>query len=164
MKKKGLVINNIYDKGSLTVDDTYVEKAKTDAANTVWTLPATPTTTAWTIYNGAGQTPATSYSLNSDFESTAQGFENYYVMPQAVSGQTLTVTYDVVTTFTSGSVATRPYERTINLSNISAVTNWYTNKYITYTINISPADLVPITFSAKEEKWCEEVNGSQDVK
>ena len=169
VKVKSLKISGIANKGSLTVDDAYVTDAKGDNANEVWSDASG--SAEWSIYTGeyslqtntvsAGVLSKTATNLVS---TDLTGHENYYVMPQTVSGQTLTVEYDVVTTFTSGSVATRPYEKTINLSAISAVTNWYTNKYITYTINISPADLMPITFSAKEENWCEDVNGSQDVK
>ena len=183
VKVKSLKMSNIQECGKLVVDETYMNAAKTDNANTVWTLADNPVTTEWTIHTNNEGTSLQKNEFDAEgkltktaknYESTAEDFVNYYVMPQTITeddattgdveGQYITIEYDVVTTFTSGTVATRPYTRTIPLSKMkSDVANWYTNKYITYTINISPADLVPITFSVQEEHWCEEVKGSDNV-
>ena len=154
---KDLSIEGIQNKGTLVVDETYMTAAKEDNANTIWSAPAGGAT--WTIFSSQTK----NLKKDGNYVSTAADWENYYVMPQAVNGQVMKINYTVKTTFTSGTVATREYTRDVELKNIAAVTNWYTNKYITYTINISPAALVPITFSVEEEVWCEDVEGEAPV-
>lgn len=149
-----VAFTGLYDQGSLTVDATYREKAKGDDANTIWKDQAGEAT--WDVFTGRQD-----LSGDSKYASTA----TYYVMPQNIDGtQKLEIGYTITTTFTNGTVATSPKTRTIALNAINTtVANWYTNKSITYTVNISPAALAEITFSAEEENWCEDVDGEANI-
>ena len=171
VKLKSVTFNKIYDEGNITVDAAYVAKAITDNANTIWNDQ--DGATSWTVMSTSGTSlqtnPITGTVPNQILEATAPApyasTAVYYAMPQQIVDkvQEIVVTYQVVTTFKSGTVTTRDYTRTINLKDIDAVQNWYTNKNITYTINISPAELTAITFSAHEEKWCDEVTGDKEI-
>ena len=149
-----VAFTGLYDQGSLTVDANYREAAKEDDANTIWEDPDGEAT--WNVFTGTQD-----LSGDNKYESTA----TYYVMPQNLDGnQKLEIGYTITTTFTNGTVATSPKTRTIALNAIdTTVENWYTNKSITYTVNISPAALAEITFTAEEEKWCEEDNGEANI-
>ena len=151
-----VAFTGLYNQGSLTVDATYREAAKGDNANTIWEGQDGEAT--WNVFTGTQD-----LSGDSKYKSTA----TYYVMPQNIDGtQKLVIEYTITTTFTNGTVATSPKTRTIALNDIeTSVENWYTNKSITYTVNISPAALAEITFSATEENWCEdeENNGEENI-
>ena len=186
VKVKNLTISGIRNEGSLTVNNAYVDAAKGDENTTLWTSPAGNDT--WTIYNNNAGFSLQTNSVDvqtgtltktpTNFDSTNNGWENYYVMPQTmvkpnaqanpvVVGQVLSVTYDVITEFEEGTIATRTFTKTVDLKDITAITNWYANKFITYTINIQPANLTAITFTATEENWCTDhtgTSGSTDVK
>lgn len=186
VKVKNLTISGIRNEGSLTVDNDYVTAAQGDANITLWTNPAGNAT--WTIYNNDAGFSLQTNSVDvqtgtltktpTNFDSTNNGWENYYVMPQTmvepnaqadpvVVGQVLSVTYDVITKFVGGTTATKTFTKTVDLKDIDAITNWYANKFITYTINIQPANLTAITFTATEENWCTGhtgTSGSTDVK
>ena len=171
VKLKSVTFNNIYDEGNITVDAAYVAKAITDNANTIWSNQAGET--SWTVMSSSGTSLQTNTIdgtvpnkvLTSKTPVNYASNAVYYAMPQQIVDgvQEIAVAYQVVTTFKSGTETTRDYTRTINLKDIAAVQNWYTNKNITYTINISPAKLTAITFSAHEENWCNEVTGEQDI-
>lgn len=152
IKLTDLSFTGICDKGTLTVDNNYRTAAKGDNANTVWSSQEGSAT--WEIIK------------DTETELPYNTTENYYVMPQNITGaQKVVIEYDITTNFTSGTVTTSHKTRTIDLKDITTkVENWYTNKFITYTINISPADLAEITFTAEEEIWCEEVEGEENIK
>lgn len=151
-----VAFTGLYDQGSLTVDAAYREAAKGDNANTIWANQDGEAT--WEVFTGEQDLSGNS----NKYESNA----TYYVMPQKINGtQKLEIEYTITTTFTNGTVAESQKTRTIALNAIKTkVENWYTNKSITYTVNISPADLEEITFTAEEEIWCEEVKGEGNIK
>lgn len=151
-----VAFTGLYNQGSLTVNAAYREAAKGDDANTIWEGQAG--TATWNVFTGTQDLSGDS----NKYASTA----TYYVMPQEIDGtQKLEIEYTITTTFTNGTVAESQKTRTIALNAIKTkVENWYTNKSITYTVNISPADLEEITFTAEEEIWCEEVEGEENIK
>ncbi len=149
-----MTLSGVKDQGRLVVNNSYVNAAKGDDANTVWTTSQTSDFASWQIVS-------TNKSIETDDYESTTDCPNYYVMPQAVAVNiNLNIVYTVTTRFNGGTSSVQEFVKDIKLSTIDAVQNWYTNKNITYTINISPIDLKPITFTAQEENWCNHVNGS----
>lgn len=142
---KNVRINGILCQGTLTVT--------ANAQNTtdrVW--EASTATTNWNILTSATQSiKAADYATTTD----------YYVMPQTLAdATTITIDYDVISTLTSGGTSTLEKTATVELNDIykagstDKITDWFTNKVITYTFNINPtAELTAIEFAAKEEEW-----------
>ncbi len=146
---KSLKMTGIKSEGSLVVNLDEVNIGTTDK---VWTDAASPTTTdEWTIISTDTSIKASDYKYTTDF----------YVMPQNIGDATkLVVDYDVITTFEGGGTSTINKTKTVNVKDIIAtggstpLANWYTNKIVTYTINISPNEAFkPIKFTAMEEEW-----------
>ena len=144
-----LSIENFNCYGTFTV--TSNAQNKTDR---VW--EGTSGDADWTILDNTPTslvTDITSFA-NEDFDATYG-----YVMPQALDNNVkVNIDYDVVTVFDSVATSTINKTHSVALNTIkngsTAITNWYTNKNITYTFTINPKyELTPITFSATEEEW-----------
>ncbi len=143
---KNVRINGILCQGTFTVT--------ANAQNTtdrVW--DASTATTDWNIL-----TSATQSIKAADYATTA----DYYVMPQTLAdATTITIDYDVIATLTSGGTSKLEKTATVELNDIykagsatDKITDWFTNKVITYTFNINPtSELTPIAFTAQEEEW-----------
>ena len=142
---KNVRINGILCQGTFTVT--------ANAQNTtdrVW--DASIATTNWNIL-----TSATLSIKDADYATTT----DYYVMPQTLAdATTITIEYDVIATLTSGGTSKLEKSATVELNEIckagttDEITDWFTNKVITYTFNINPtSELTPIAFAAKEEEW-----------
>ena len=141
-------INNILCQGTLTV--TANDQNTTDR---VWNASSPAATTNWNILTSANQ------PIKAADYATAI---NYYVMPQTLAdATTITIDYDVISTLTSGGTSKLAKSATVKLNDIyksgsstEKITDWFTNKVITYTFNINPtAELTPIAFTAQEEEW-----------
>ena len=154
-----LSFQNILCEGSLTVDEAYdVED------NALWSAKDGSATADWNII-------ATDTDVEDDaiFETAYEhGDKNYFVMPQTLSDNVkLYIKYTVTTEFEAAPNIVKTYEKTININTIksgaNAITQWLTNKNVTYTINISPADLKPISFTVNEEEMGA-VNGTTGFK
>ena len=83
-------------------------------------------------------------------------------MPQKLAdATTITIDYEVIATLTSGGTSKLEKTATVELNDIykagsatDKITDWFTNKVITYTFNINPtSELTPIAFTAQEEEW-----------
>lgn len=142
-----LSFNDLLCEGSLEVEEGVYNGATT---NYLWTPSTTvPAPTAdWNIINSAQ-----SIKTN-DFATSG----NYFVMPQAIPADaTLDINYTVTTTFSNSTTSTKTFSKSVNLKDIkdgssNAITEWKTNKNVTYTINIAPAALQPIAFTVNEEE------------
>lgn len=139
-----LSFDDMLCEGSLTVEeDVYDGKTQ----NYLWVPATSPTTTAdWAIISS-------DQSLATDFNTSA----NYFVMPQTIPDDAkLNIIYTVTTTFANSTTSTKQYTKDVALNTITdgsaAITEWKTNKNITYTINIKPADLGIISFTVQEEE------------
>ncbi|MBO7281392.1 MAG: fimbrillin family protein, partial [Bacteroidaceae bacterium] len=141
-------INNILCQGTLTV--TANDQNTTDR---VWNASSPAATTNWNILTSANQ------PIKAADYATAI---NYYVMPQTLAdATTITIDYDVISTLTSGGTSKLAKSATVKLNDIyksgsstEKITDWFTNKVITYTFNLNPtAELTPIAFTAQEEEW-----------
>lgn len=138
-----LSFDDMLCEGSLTVKEGVYNGHN---QNYLWDPASSPTTTAdWAI-------------ISSD-ESLATVFTsaNYFVMPQTIPADAkLNITYTVTTTFDNSTTSTKQYTKAVALKTITdgsaAITEWKTNKNITYTINIKPADLGIISFTVQEEE------------
>ncbi|MBQ3190078.1 MAG: fimbrillin family protein [Bacteroides sp] len=137
-----LSFNGLLCEGSLEVEEGEYDGATT---NYLWT-PSTTVTADWDIINSA-------QSIASDFTKG-----NYFVMPQAIPADaTLNIDYTVTTTFQNGTTSTKKFSKIVDLKEIedsssNAITEWKTNKNVTYTINIAPAALQLIAFTVNEEE------------
>lgn len=140
-----LSFNGLLCEGSLEVEEGEYDGATT---NYLWT-PSTknPAPTAkWNIINSA-------QSIASDFTKG-----NYFVMPQAIPADaTLNINYTVTTTFSNSTTSTKTFSKSVILKEIkdgssNTITEWKTNKNVTYTINIAPAALQLIAFTVNEEE------------
>ncbi len=143
---KNVRINGILCQGTFTV--TANAENLTDR---VW--DASTATTDWNILTSATQSIKTA-----DYATTT----DYYVMPQTLAdATTITIDYDVIATLTKGGTSKLEKSATVELNDIyktgsatDKITDWFTNKVITYTFNINPtSDLTPIAFTALEEEW-----------
>lgn len=148
IKVNSLKMVNIKSEGSLTIDLDETNVGKTDKT---WEDATTPTTTdTWTIVNTTTSIKSDDYEYNTDF----------YVMPQVIGDATkLVFDYDVVTTFAGGGTSTKNKTGEVLVKDIfkdgvNKLSAWYTNKVVTYTINIQPLEsFAPIKFEANEEQW-----------
>ena len=118
------------------------------SGDSIWTIIDTPTSLVVDTVNFADKTYSATYKTNG------------FVMPQALKDDVVVnIDYDIVTKFKSGATSTTNRNKSVKLNTIKnssdvAITNWYTNKIITYTFTINPQDdLTPIEFSATEEEW-----------
>ena len=146
-----VTVNSLSFKGLLCEGSLEVKEGVYEGAtkNYLWTPSTTdPAPTAnWNIINSAQSIESADFTLG-----------DYFVMPQAIpAGATLDINYTVTTTFSNSTTSTKSFSKSVNLKEIkdgssNAITEWKTNKNVTYTINISPAGLKPIIFTANEEE------------
>ena len=137
-------------EGSLTVEEGVYNGHN---QNYLWEPAATPTTKAtWNVIAAATNIETSDFATNYDHDD-----HNYLVMPQTIPADAmLNITYTVTTRFNNGTTSTKNFTKGVALNTItdgsSAITEWRTNKNVTYTINIAPASLQPIAFTVNEEE------------
>ena len=142
-----LSFNDFLNEGSLTV-----KEGEYDAlTHNVWNTPGTATD-SWNIISAATSIEASSFKTNYN-----HGAKNYFVMPQTIPANAkLNINYTVITRFSNGTTSTETYTKSVALNTITsgntAIDKWFTNKNVTYTINIKPANLTEIAFTVNEEE------------
>lgn len=150
-----LSFDDFLNEGSLEVKEGVYNGATT---NYLWT-PGTATDD-WSIIPSDTDIETTSFATN-----YVHGDKNYFVMPQTIPADAkLNIAYTVTTRFENGTSSVQPFTTSIELNKImngtTPITEWRTNKNITYTINITPAALKPISFTVNEEEMGE-IGGTQ---
>ena len=178
-----IALNNIYKKGSVTM--TTQSADVTSATTTEWTnsLLSNSATINYNVWNvntsagttdaageGSGATVVTPYmqpktwtnnqTLTTDARvysssSTTDAAQDYFVIPQTLSGQTITINYTIITKDVNGTVtntATLTTPKVINFKEISSVPAWEMGKSITYIIEIDPEGDV-IHFAPRVVDW-----------
>ena len=145
-----LSFDGFLNEGSLTIAEDTAANYKTN--NYIW-APATPAVTDnWSIIATDKDIEEAAFATGYD-----HGDENYFVMPQEIPATAkLNITYTVTTRFTNRTSSKETYTKSVALNAITdgrnPITKWFTNKNVTYTINITPADLEPISFTVAEEE------------
>ena len=141
---------NLLCEGSLTVEEG-VYDGKNE--NYLWAPAASPTTKAtWNVITTDEDIESSDFKTNYGHND-----HKYLVMPQTIPADAkLNITYTVTTRFDNGTSSTKNFTKDVTLNTItdgtSAITEWRTNKNVTYTINIAPAELQPIAFTVNEEE------------
>ena len=154
VKVNSLSLDGILCEGSLEV----VEGTYDPAGYNIWTPKAGSATKTWNVLTSSTALPYVTNYGHAD--------HNYLVMPQAIpDAAKLNINFTVTTTFDNETTSEETYAKSVQLNTIknggNTITNWYANKNITYTINITPADLTPISFTVQEEEMVAE-GGSQN--
>ncbi|MBQ7575384.1 MAG: hypothetical protein IJT26_02515 [Bacteroidales bacterium] len=146
VKLKSLSLSDVYGKGSLSMTNADPGEKKPQA----WTFEG------WKSLEGsAAIATETEKTFTTTAVDTVLGWTS--VIPQEVNADMeLTVTFDVVTTYTTGPVVTEPVTANVALSDFSAtVAEWGMGQRITYTILINP-DTRMITIIPVGKDWVTE--------
>lgn len=167
-----ITLNGLHNKGKVVIDDAWTAANDgTDCAwnetvleqgNSTWNVESAQN---WSLYNDTD--PATT-DLAAD--ATAKNYsssETYYILPQDLVNQTITIKYTIVTDYLGNPTqpnTVETYTKTFNLAGISNISAWYMNKVITYNIAIDPTEtLNSITFDVNEEEWGANEGTTNDV-
>ena len=167
-----ITLNGLHNKGTVVIDDAWT--AANNGDDCAWNETALKegystwnVTSAqnWSLYNDTN--PATT-DLAAD--ATAKNYsssETYYILPQKLVNQTITIKYTIVTDYLGNPTqpnTVEEYTKTFNLAGISGINEWYMNKVITYNIAIDPTEeLDPITFEVNEEVWGTETGDAGEL-
>lgn len=144
-----LSFDDFLNEGSLTIaEDTATNY---QSKNYIWAADAA--TDDWSIITSNTNIETTPFATG-----YVHGTKNYFVMPQIIpDAAKLNITYTVTTRFDNGTSSVETYTKSVALNTIkdggaNPITKWLTNKNVTYTIKITPADLEPIAFTVNEEE------------
>lgn len=140
--------------------------------NQDWDATANPETgCSWDVVSGSETWQVTTaakalYASISDGASQTDysSDETYYMLPQELVDQEITINYTVETDFLGNPTqpnTSKTYEKEIKL-NAAGISQWYMNKNIVYTITINPEDVTEIKFEVNEEEWGTGL-GSEDI-
>lgn len=167
-----ITLNGLHNIGTVVIDDAWTaanndadcawDNTALEQGNSTWNVTSAE---GWSLYNDTD--PATTALAADATANNYSSSETYYILPQDLVNQTITIKYTIVTDYLGNP--TQPntveiYTKEFDLAGISNINAWYMNKVITYNISINPSEtLNSITFDVDEEVWGTETGDAEEL-